>query len=949
MKDKKLRDNTFIFSSNSTFIQEIYREYLQNPQTVSAEWQEYFANVGDDFNDLVSDFDGASWNGSKTQVLGIAEDKLPTKTKSSPLNIVEQNSSYKAARLINHYRKYGHYAANLDPLGLKEKGFHPALAPEYHNISRSDLEHKITIEHEPNFSNLNIAEITKKLRNIYTGNIAYEFEYISNIEEKLWLREQIEANQQSYNLEKQDKSDALNHLHRAASFEMMLHKKFPGAKRFSLEGGDVMIPAIEKIITLSSEAKLDNIELGMAHRGRLNLLTNICHKPYEQMISEFKGASSLPEKYDVSGDVKYHMGYSSDRYYGDHKLHISLAYNPSHLEAVNPVVVGKTRAKQDLSQDHDRKNTLAILIHGDAAFIGQGSVAETLNMAYVDSFHSGGTIHLIINNQIGFTARHLDSRSTRYSSDIAKFIETPIIHVNGDDVEAVISSCILAFQYRQKFGKDIVLDINCYRKYGHNEGDEPNYTQPIMYRAVKQMKSLDLKYADQLISQKVIAKNDFDKIVKDRQKELENAFNNADNFKSDKAQSFTENWKNFTTKHHSKAKEIKTGVDKKSLSNIVNHLLDFPKDFNINPKIKKQYELKRQLFKEGQNIDWALGESLAFASLLKEGYPVRISGQDSKRGTFSHRHSVLRDSDSEAEYIPLNHISNQQEAKYLAIDSVLSEFSVLGFEYGYSLATPHGLTIWEAQFGDFANGAQVIIDQFITSGEEKWLRLSGIVMLLPHGFEGQGPEHSSARLERFLQACARDNIQVANCTTPANFYHILRRQIHRDYRKPLVVMTPKSLLRHKLATSTIDDFDKGTSFLPVIPETAKLSDNKKIKRLVFCSGKIYYDLYEARESKKIKDVAIVRLEELYPLAKDAIINEIKKYPNAEIVWCQEEPKNMGAWNFIDRRLEDLIIASKVTAKRPKYIGRIGAASPATGYARIHNKEQELIITEALTV
>lgn len=948
MKEKQLKDSSFIFSGNVTFIQEIYRKYLQNPDSVSAQWQEYFTNVGDDFNSLTTDFDGAPWKNSQLKVVGAQTQTASNTAEPKDQSLSQANYNYKTARLIDHFRKYGHYATNLDPLGLKEAEYHPALTLEYHGFKEDELHHPVDLPYKPNFSGLTTTQIIKKLRKIYCSNIAYEFEYISNVEEKTWLRDRIEND--SYDLSiisNEDKSNALNHLHRAASFEMLLHKKFPGAKRFSVEGGDIIIAAIEKIIDLSSKDKINNVELGMAHRGRLNVLTNICNKPYDQMIAEFKGASSIPDKYNASGDVKYHMGYSSDRYFGDHKLHVSLAYNPSHLEAVNSVVVGKTRAKQDLEDDTSRRNSLAVLIHGDAAIIGQGSVAETFNMAYVDPFYVGGTLHFIINNQIGFTARHGDSRSTRYCSDVAKFIETPIIHVNGEDVEAVLYACIVAFEYRQKFGKDIVIDINCYRKYGHNEGDEPNYTQPIMYKAIKQMKSLDLKYGEQLIAQKIITADEFKKLQTDRHAELEEAFKKSDKFKAVKAHAFSEKWQGFTTKSHSKSKAIKTGIDKKTLSNLVNKLLIYPADFNIHNKIKKQYEVKKNLFNEGTHLDWALGESLAYASLLEEGYPIRISGQDSKRGTFSHRHSVLRDTETEAEFVPLNHLNKEQKAKYLAIDSVLSEFSVLGFEYGYSLSTPHTLCIWEGQFGDFANGAQVIIDQFIVSGEAKWLRLSGMVLLLPHGYEGQGPEHSSARLERFLQACANDNIQVVNCTTPANFYHVLRRQIHRDYRKPLIVMTPKSLLRHKLATSTIDEFDKGTEFLPVIPEKDKLTADSKVRKLVICSGKIYYDLYEARNAAKINDIAIIRLEELYPLPTAALSKEIKKYSNAEIIWCQEEPKNAGAWNFLDRRLEDIIISAKVSSKRPIYVGRAEAASPATGYMAVHKQEQEQIIETIL--
>ena len=944
MGEQSLKKSSFIFSNNSIFVQEMYRKYLQNSSSVSEEWQEYFKNIGDNFLSLSTDFDGATWKKSNLKVVGATENKVMPKDPT----LEGTNSNYKSARLIDHFRKYGHYASDLDPLGLEVLEEHYALTADYYNILADEMHQTVDLPHEPNFTGLTTEKITEKLRNIYASKLAYEFEYISNVEEKLWLRDQIENDLNSVNvISNEDKKSALNHLLRAASFEQMLHKKFPGAKRFSVEGGDVIIPAIEKIIELSGVAKINDVELGMAHRGRLNVLTNICGKPYDQMIAEFKGASSIPKEYNATGDVKYHMGFSTNRTYGEHKLHLALAYNPSHLEAVNSVIAGKVRAKQDLEQDISRKNTLAVLIHGDAAFMGQGSVAENFNMAYVDSYYIGGTIHFVINNQIGFTARHADSRSTKYCSDVAKFIEAPIIHVNGEDVESVLYACKLAFDYREKFGKDIVVDINCYRKYGHNEGDEPNYTQPIMYKAIKQMVSLDQKYADELISQNIISTEEFSQAKSDRQKELEEAFQKSDSYIAKTPNAFAEKWSGFTTKSRSKSGDLDTGVDKKLLSNLVEKLLSYPENFKIHPKIKKQYNVKKQLFEEGTHLDWALGESLAYAALLEEGYPIRITGQDAKRGTFSHRHSVLRDTETEEELVPLNHLRKDQKVRYLAADSVLSEYAVLGFEYGYSLSNPHSLCIWEGQFGDFANGAQVIIDQFISSGEEKWLRLSGIVVLLPHGYEGQGPEHSSARLERYLQACAQDNIQVVNCTTPANFYHVLRRQIHRDYRKPLIVMTPKSLLRHKLATSTIDEFDQGTRFLPVIPEKSDLLEDNKIKKVIFCSGKIYYDLFESRQKKKTNNIVILRLEEIYPLPEKQILDSFKKYSNAKIIWCQEEPENMGAWHFLDRKLEDILKKAKVKSERPVYVGRTAAASPATGSLATHVREQEDIVNKAL--
>ena len=952
MKDKEqfLRDSTLIFSGNTTFIQELYRRYLQDPSSVEAEWQEYFANVGDELDDLIDDFDGATWQKSDLQVVGAInpedQPKKDKKAKKDP-TLVGSHLEYKIARLINRYRRYGHYSADLDPLGLKKPESVHVLSKNFHDIAETDLKQKVPMAYEPNFDGLTVEETINKLHKTYCSKLAFEFEYISNIEEKLWLRQRVETTGTGISrITPDDQKNALNHLHRASSFEQLLHKKFPGAKRFSVEGGDAIIPALEKVIELAGKAKLNDIEIGMAHRGRLNVLTNICGKPYDQMIAEFKGASSIPADYDAAGDVKYHMGYSMDRNIDGHNLHVALAYNPSHLEAVNSVVAGKVRAKQDLEGDKERRNTMSVLIHGDAAFMGQGLVAECLNMAYVNAYNVGGTVHFIINNQVGFTANNSDSRSTRYSSDIAKFIESPIIHVNGEDMEAVLYACIIAFEYRQKFGKDIVLDIVCYRKYGHNEGDEPNYTQPLMYSVIKKMKSLDEKYAEKLINAGVITADEFAKLKSERHEVLEKAFQDSDKFVAEKPHAFSDKWEGLTTKYKSKKTPPKTGVDKKQLSKTLDKLLSVPETFNIHPKIAKQFDAKKAIFKEGNHIDWALGESLAYATLLEEGCPVRITGQDAKRGTFSHRHSALRDVQTESEYVPLNHLSDGQ-AEYFAADSVLSEYGVLGFEYGYSLSNPHTLTIWEAQFGDFSNGCQIMFDQFVASGETKWLRLSGLVMLLPHGYEGQGPEHSSARLERYLQSCAEDNIQVVNITTPANFFHVLRRQIHRDYRKPLVVMSPKSLLRHKLATSTIAEMDKGTEFKPVISETQKLVAGDKVRKTVFCTGKVYYDLLEAREAAKVNDVALIRVEELYPYPETEIVAELKKYPNAVVIWCQEEPENMGAWHFIDRRLEASMQKAKTQASRPNYIGRISAASPATGYMSVHVQEQKAIIDKVL--
>lgn len=912
------KSSDYAFAANADYLSELYQKYLENPESVGANWQEYFSQLGDDQNIINNDFGKVEW------------------IKNTAANNVGNESSIKFRNLLSSHRKYGHLAADLDPIGLTKAEGHPSLHSIRHGLTNND---KVSSS-DPllaRFSNKNATQVEQELKQIYSQKIAYEFSHIEAEEELQWLYEQVE----DYGLGKisistNEKSEALNHLLRANSFEQLLHKKFPGAKRFSVEGGEVMIASLEAIIKASGENKVLNIELGMAHRGRLNVLTNIMGKPYDEMIAEFRGIYPFPEGYSITGDVKYHMGYSSDRIFDEHKTHLSLAYNPSHLEAVNSVVLGKVRAKQSLNKDTNRTKILPILIHGDAAFMGQGSVAECFNMAYTEGFNVGGSLHIILNNQIGFTANPRDSRSTRYSSDLAKFVNAPIIHVNSESVEDVLFASKLAFNYRQKFHKDFVLDIVAYRKYGHNEGDEPAYTQPVMYKRIKSLNTPDENYANKLINEKVIKEADYQELKDKRAKELEEAFQQSESWKPTKLNAFDQQWKNYTIKERAKTQNPATAISKSRITSLINHLTSYPKDFGINAKIAKQLEQKAALVKEGTSLDWSLGESLAFASLLEEGYGIRISGQDAKRGTFSHRHSVLRDSKDENEYVPLNNLGTTQET-YEVYDSVLSEYTVLGFEYGYSLSLPKSLTIWEAQFGDFANGAQILFDQFISSGETKWMRTSGLTMLLPHGYEGQGPEHSSARLERYLQSCAEDNMQIANCTTPANFFHLLRRQMLRDFRKPLIVMSPKSLLRHKLATSPISDFTDN-KFQTIIPHQGNLG--KKVRKLILCSGKVYYDLVE--NLAEINDIALVRIEQLYPFPEKEIAEQLNKFKNAEIVWCQEEPANMGAYEFIIRQFNNHFQDVKI-----KYVGRPEAASPATGYASVHKAEQEKIFKEIL--
>ncbi|MBT4921483.1 MAG: 2-oxoglutarate dehydrogenase E1 component [Rickettsiales bacterium] len=926
MSEDQLKKSAYMFSGNAEFIEDLYEKYLNDQNSVDQDWQDFFKDVGDDINSLVADYTKIKW------------DNNIANTHPSTLTSRASDTNIKIASLINSYRRYGHLAANTDPLGLSKKFKHPLLLAKTYNITDQSETFVTSNHHHSAYSGKNIQSILSKLDNVYCSNITYEFDHINNEEELKWLYNNIESPQENLNIvTNEERQSALEQLHDAVSFEQMLHKKFPGAKRFSVEGGEAIIPSIEAIIKQSLRNGVLDVELGMAHRGRLNVLTNIMKKPYSEMIAEFKGACPFPDNYKVSGDVKYHMGYSSDRFEGNHKTHVALAYNPSHLEAVNSVVIGKVRAKQDFFHDDDRSKVIPILIHGDAAFMGQGTVAECLNMAYVDGYNVGGTIHLIINNQIGFTATPSESRSTKYCSDVAKFIESPIIHVNGNSVDEVIFASKLAYKYRQTFKKDIVLDIVCFRKYGHNEGDEPAYTQPIMYTIIKKLNSLDNIYAKELIESSVISDSTYDAYKAKQHKRLEEEFQKSEDYIFDKVNSFSDKWSDLTTEYHAKNSTPKTGIEHDRAIDIIDTLTSIPNNFKINTKIAKQQQAKHAIVKSGTNIDWALGESIAYASLLQDGYSVRLSGQDSGRGTFSHRHSILVDSEDESRLLPLNKVANLKN-KFEVFNSVLSEYSVLGFEYGYSLSNPNCLAIWEGQFGDFANGAQIIIDQFIASGETKWLRMSGVTLLLPHGYEGQGPEHSSARLERFLQLCAEDNMQIVNTTTPANFFHLLRQQMLRDFRKPLIVMSPKSLLRHKLAVSNIEDFEPDKEFLKLIRDPRKL--DKTIKRIIFCSGKIYYDLAEA--AKDNKSIMINRIEQLYPFPKKAVKAVLDKSPKAEILWVQEESKNAGAWTHI----RDIFLDSLETNIR--YVGRIASASPATGYMSVHVKEQKDLIEAALT-
>jgi 2-oxoglutarate dehydrogenase E1 component len=741
------------------------------------------------------------------------------------------------------------------------------------------------------------------------------------------------------------KKEILRTLTQAETFERFLDRRYTGTKRFGIEGAESLMPALEAILYRGTELGIREFVIGMPHRGRLNVLANFVGKPFAAVFSEFQGNSTNPEHVHGSGDVKYHLGTSGDREAGGQTIHLSLAANPSHLEAVDPVVLGKVRAKQLRRGDAERLQVASILMHGDAAFAGQGLVAESLELSDLIGFCTGGTIHIIVNNQIGFTTAPSAARSSPYPSDVAKGVQAPIFHVNGDDPEAVVEVARTAAEFRQQFKKDVVIDLFCYRRHGHNETDEPAFTQPLMYRTVARHPTTRQIYAAHLAEAGVLREGEAHAMATRFIAELETQFESAKSYRPNRADWLEGAWAGLE-QAPADDRRGDTGVAGKTLRQIGRGLVTVPEGFRLNPKIARQLDAKRAAIEAGEGIDWATAEALAIGSLCAEGTHVRMSGQDSGRGTFSQRHAVLVDQETEERYVPIDHVSPGQ-APFEIIDSPLSEAAVVGFEYGYSLADPSSLVLWEAQFGDFANGAQVIIDQFLSSGEAKWLRMSGLVMLLPHGYEGQGPEHSSARIERYLQLCAEDNIQVCNLTSAANYFHVLRRQIRRNFRKPLVIFTPKSLLRAKEVMSRLDEMETGSSFHRVVGETVAIAADDQVRRVVLCTGKVYFDLAKARANSGNKRVALVRLEQLYPFPFNALANVLERHCNAEIIWCQEEPQNMGAWNFVDRRIEQVLAGLDVAAKRPRFVGRAEAASPATGLFKRHVEEQAHVVAEAL--
>ena len=854
--------------------------------------------------------------------------------------------SIRAMMLIRTYRVRGHLAAKLDPLGLHRSDCPADLTPEYHGFGLNDLDRPIWIGGALGFERATVREIVAVLQANYCGTIGVEYMHINDLEERRFIQERIEGKGAEIQFTPEGKQAILAKVIEAEQWEKFLARKYVGTKRFGLDGGESAVPALELVIKYGGQYGVTEIDVGMAHRGRLNVLSNVMGKPYRAIFHEFAGGATNPADVGGSGDVKYHLGTSSDREFDGNKVHLSLLPNPSHLEAVDPVVLGKARAVMTLRGDKHGKTVLPVLLHGDAAFAGQGIVAECLAFSGLPGYGTGGTIHFIINNQVGFTTSPQFARSSPYPSDVAKSVQAPILHVNGDDPEAVTFCSKLAIEFRQAFGRDIVIDMWCYRRFGHNEGDEPSFTQPQMYAAIRKHPAISEVYAQRLIEEGVIDRAWLDQHTKDYIAHLEEEFEAGASYLPNKADWFEGRWSGLKLPGEPVLgrRNIATAVGEDELRRVGKVLTTVPEGVKVHKTLQRVIDAKRAMFETGEGFDWATAEALAFGTLLAEGHCIRLSGQDSGRGTFSQRHACWVDQESGEKYIPLCHVEG---GRFEVRDSPLSEFGVLGFEYGYSLADPRTLVCWEAQFGDFANGAQTIIDQFIASGEAKWLRASGLVMLLPHGFEGQGPEHSSARLERYLQLCAEDNLQVANCTTPANYFHILRRQLLRDFRKPLIMMTPKSLLRHKLAVSKIEDFI-GDSHFRRIASDLRAPEEGETKRLVLCSGKLAYELMDARDAAGDRTTEIIRIEQLYPFPSEPLVKRLKAMPKLEtLVWSQEEPKNNGAWFFVEDLLEQSLADAGFKGMRPVYAGRESSASPATGLAKRHAAEQANLIASAL--
>ena len=942
------------------FVEGLFARYKSAPDTVEPGWRAFFEGL--ESTATGPSWARASWPLTTTDDLTSALDPTQMEPAAKPARggkpaaapapsqddiIRAAGDAIRAQLLIRTYRVRGHLAANLDPLGLSKRDMPEDLKTDYHGFTDADVDRPVYLGGTMGLQWATVRELVDTLRKNYCGNVGLEYMHIVDVEERRFLQDRMEGQDKGADFSPLGKKAILNKVIEAEQWEKFLGRKYVGTKRFGLDGGESMIPALESVIKYGGQYGVREIVFGMAHRGRLNVLANVMAKPLRVIFHEFAGGSANPDDIGGSGDVKYHLGTSTDREFDGIKVHMSLVANPSHLEAADPVVLGKTRAIQTIAGDlKDHTASLPVLIHGDAAFAGQGIVWECLGFSGIRGYNTGGCVHFIINNQIGFTTSPQFARSSPYPSDVAKGVQAPIFHVNGDDPEAVTFATKMAMEFRQTFHRDIVIDMWCYRRFGHNEGDEPSFTQPLMYKAIKDHPSVSALYGKRLIDEGVIDDKWHDDNVRQYTNLLEGEFEAGAAYKPNRADWFAGRWSGLHAPADAETarRSVDTGLDRKLFDSLGRTLTTVPDSIQIHKTLARVIDAKREMFASGANFDWATGEALAFGSLLSEGYGVRLSGQDSGRGTFSQRHAVWVDQTDEHKYLPLAQI---EHGCVEILDSPLSEYGVLGFEYGYAIADPKTLVMWEAQFGDFVNGAQIMIDQFIASGEAKWLRANGLVMLLPHGYEGQGPEHSSARPERFLQLCAQDNMQVANCTTPANYFHLLRRQMHRTFRKPLVVMTPKSLLRHKLAVSKAADFQGDSHFKRLLSDTNGATD-ADTRRLVLCTGKVAYDLIEARDAAGDTATQIVRVEQLYPFPGEALAARIARMPQLEdVVWAQEEPKNNGYWFFIEPFVEEALAAAKCAVGRARYAGRAAAPSPATGLMKRHQLEQAALVADAL--
>jgi 2-oxoglutarate dehydrogenase E1 component len=939
-----LRDRyatTPLYGGNAPFVEELYERYLHDPHSVEPEWRVYFDSTVRT-SAAAAGAREVAHGPIRAQLLERARQRHPTAPVAGGRQAGGDAKQGAVSRLIQVYANRGHLIADLDPLGLMQRPRPRVLELEYFGLSAVDLDSEFfTGSHTPAVPrSMKLRDIVAQLEHIYCGTIGAEFAHVSDSEERLWLQDRFQDGRLEHRFSTEEKRNILWQVTAAESLERYLHTRFVGQKRFSLEGGDSFIALLDDLIQYGGRTGMNECVIGMAHRGRLNVLVNILGKEPKLLFSEFEGHYE-PDKMRGSGDVKYHKGFSADLKTPGGSVHVALAFNPSHLEVVNPVVEGSVRARQERSGDVDRNSVLPVLIHGDAAFAGQGVVMETLQLSQARGFSTGGTVHVIINNQIGFTISDpLDARSTLYCSDVAKMIEAPIFHVNGDDPEAVVFVTRLALDYRMRFNKDVVIDLVCYRRHGHNEADEPAATQPLMYHAIREHAPVRKLYAQRLTAESVLSEQDAAQMIEQYRDGLDQGRQQARAFIGTSGNKHTVDWTQFVDADWHEP--VTTSLEPAQLRALGERLTRWPDQFRLHPRVAQLMDNRRRMLDGQLPLDWGCAETLAYAAVLESGYQVRLVGQDSGRGTFFHRHAVLRDQVSGAQYIPLQHIVDEGPNRFAVIDSVLSEEAVMGFEYGYSTTDPGTLCIWEGQFGDFANGAQVIIDQFISSGEAKWGRFCGLTLFLPHGYEGQGPEHSSARLERFLQLCAENNMQVCVPSTPAQMFHMLCRQMKRSFRKPLVVMTPKSLLRHKQSVSALRDITQGR-FATLIDD-ARGREPAQVRRLVFCSGKVYFDLLDKQQQQHLDEVALVRIEQLYPFPIEEYAAIVHRYPKAcEIVWCQEEPQNQGAWYQIRHRLQEPLDARHVLL----YAGRAPSAAPATGVHQLHQAQQDTLVAAAL--